>query len=131
MAKENKPQVSLKKKSLEDGSESKPTVSLQEMSYEQSAESRPSLLPPTLREETGTTSFGAGWYSSKRITGLWSINQNRNSWIGISDIGWRRLGNASDTGVVALTALASHALEKASAVNVLEEDGLITQLYVW
>jgi hypothetical protein len=131
MSKENKPRE-LKKKSFEEGSEeSRPTVQLGDMSQEQSAESKPTVLPPMLREQTGTTAFGAGWYSSKRITALWAINQNRNSWIAISDIGWRKLANASDTGVVALTMLSSHALEKASAVNVLEEDGLITQIYVW
>jgi hypothetical protein len=70
--------------------------------------------------------------SNKKINGLWSINQNRNSWIGVSGIGWKKLANNSDSAIVALTMLSAHALEKGSVVNYREEsDGMIHEIYVW
>jgi hypothetical protein len=133
MVKENKPSENhLRNKSYEeDRAESKPSVKLEEISVGLIAESMPTVAPPVVGEEIGFQGFGAGWYSNTRIIGLWSINQNRNCWIAIQGVGWRRLGNASDSGIVALTTLCAHALEKSSTVNVLEESGLITQMYVW
>lgn len=72
------------------------------------------------------------WQNDKRITALWSINQNRNSWVHVAGIGWKKLANNSDSAIVALTMLGSHAREKESAVNYREEsDGMLYELYVW
>ncbi|MCU0571660.1 MAG: hypothetical protein MUC41_01580 [Syntrophobacteraceae bacterium] len=72
------------------------------------------------------------WQNNKKITALWSINQNRNSWAGIEGVGWKRLVNNSDSAIVALTMLASHAREKGSIVNYREEsDGMIYEMYVF
>jgi hypothetical protein len=74
----------------------------------------------------------AAWQNNKQITALWSINQNVNSWVGVSGIGWKKLSNASGSGIVALTMLAAHAREKGSVVNYREEsDGMIHEMYVW
>ena len=57
---------------------------------------------------------GAGvtaWLNDKRITGLWSINQNRNSWVYVNGIGWKKLANNSDSAIVALSMLSAHARE--------------------
>lgn len=70
------------------------------------------------------------WQNNKRITRLWSINQNRNSWVGVSGIGWKKLANNSDSAIVALTMLSAHAREKGSVVN-YRSDGMIHQMYVW
>jgi len=70
------------------------------------------------------------WHNNKRITRLWSINQNRNSWVGVSGIGWKKLANNSDSAIVALTMLSAHAREKGSVVN-YRSDGMIHQMYVW
>ena len=79
---------------------------------------------------------GAGgitaWQNNKRINGLWSINQNRNSYVSVSGIGWRKLVNNSDSAIVALTMLSAHAREKNSPVNYREEsNGMIHEMYVW
>lgn len=87
---------------------------------------------PTLPVEQEVTGGIAAWQNNKRITGLWSINQNRNSWVGISGVGWKKLANNSDTAIVALTMLSAHAREKNSPVNYrTEKDGMIHEMYVW
>jgi hypothetical protein len=81
----------------------------------------------------GAAAIGAStWQNNKRFNALWSINQNRNSWVGVDGIGWKKLMNNSDSAIVALTVLAAHAREKGSAVNYREEsDGMIYEMYVW
>lgn len=82
-----------------------------------------------------TAAIAAGisaWQNNKQINALWSINQNRNSWVGVSGVGWKKLANNSDSAIVALTMLAAHAREKGSVVNYREEsDGMIYEMYVW
>ncbi|MCA9325463.1 hypothetical protein KDA23_05380 [Candidatus Saccharibacteria bacterium] len=87
---------------------------------------------PSLPMTAGVTAGVAAWQNNKRISALWSINQNRNSWVGVDGIGWKKLVNNSDSAIVALTMLASHAREKGSVVNYREEsDGMIYEMYVW
>ncbi|HWB02106.1 MAG TPA: hypothetical protein VG796_03715 [Verrucomicrobiales bacterium] len=89
----------------------------------------PSIRPA---EGGGAAAGITAWLNNKRITALWSINQNRNSWAHVEGIGWKRLANNSDSAIVALTMLAAHAREKASVVNYREEsDGMIREMYVW
>lgn len=82
-----------------------------------------------------TAAISAGisaWQNNKQINALWSINQNRNSWVGVSGVGWKKLANNSDSAIVALTMLAAHAREKGSVVNYREEsDGMVYEMYVW
>jgi hypothetical protein len=80
----------------------------------------------------GVASGVSTWQNDKRISSLWSINQNRNSWVGVAGIGWKKLANNSDSAIVALTMLSAHAREKESPVNYREEsDGMIYEMYVW
>jgi hypothetical protein len=73
------------------------------------------------------------WQDGKSIVNQWTINQDRNSWIGVAGIGWQKLSTASDSGVVALTMLASNALiTKSSAVNYrTESDGMVHEIYLF
>jgi len=87
---------------------------------------------PSLPTQVGSTAGVTAWQNNKRINALWSINQNRNSWIGIEGIGWKKLANNSDSAIVALTMLSAHAREKNSPVSCREEsDGMIYEMYVW
>jgi len=86
---------------------------------------------PSLPIEVGAIAGVTAWQNNKRITALWSINQNRNSWIGVSGLGWRKLANNSDSAIVALTMLCSHARKKNSVVNFREEGGMVREIYVW
>lgn len=93
-------------------------------------ESAPMLRPAALE---GAASGGiTAWQNNKRITGLWAINQSRNSWVHVDGIGWKKLANNSDSAIVALTVLGAHAREKNSPVNYREEaDGMVREMYVW
>src|SRR5262249_25388456 len=86
--------------------------------------------PTTLPDEV---SVGvSAWNNTKRITGLWSINQNRNSWIYVDGVGWKKLANNSDSAIVALSILSAHAREKNATVNYRDEsDGMIHEMYVF
>lgn len=87
---------------------------------------------PLLRPSEGVGASVMAWQNNKRITGLWSISENRNSWVHIDGVGWKKLANNSDSAIVALTMLGAHAREKASVVNYREEsDGMIREMYVW
>jgi hypothetical protein len=87
---------------------------------------------PSLPVMEGAVAGVTAWQNNKQITALWSINQNRNSWVGVGGIGWKKLANNSDSAVVALTMLSAHAREKGSVANYREEsDGMIHEIYVW
>lgn len=87
---------------------------------------------PSLPITEGLVSGIATWQNNKQITALWSINQNRNSYVSISGIGWKKLANNSDSVIVALTMLSAHAREKGVNVNYREEnDGMIHEMYAW
>jgi len=90
--------------------------------------SSPRLRPP----EEGIGEGVMAWQNNKKITGLWGKNQNKNSWVHIAGVGWKRLANNSDSAIVALTMLGAHARENDSVVNYREEaDGMIHEMYVW
>src|SRR4030095_15177497 len=75
----------------------------------------PTAQPPaSVLAAVGAGGAAAGattttWLNNQKVTALWSIAENRNSWIALSGVGWAKLANNSDTAVVALTMIASHA----------------------
>lgn len=89
----------------------------------------PSLSPP--EGEKGMMGITA-WQNDKRVGMLWAINENRNSWVYINSVGWKKLANASDSGIVAMTILASHAKELQRRIDYRDEaDGMIHEMYIW
>jgi len=75
---------------------------------------------------------GTTWQSTKWIVSQWTINQDRNSWIGVAGIGWQKLSTASDSGCVALTMLAANALVSKAPVSYrTESDGMVHEIYVF
>ncbi len=95
-----------------------------------SADAAPTITP----DGVGTTTEGgiAAWLNNKRVGGLWSINQNRNAWVYVTGVGWKKLANNSDTAVVALTILAASAKLTQTNYNYREEaDHMIHETYVW
>jgi hypothetical protein len=114
-----------------EGGESQPSEMLTEEGLQVLGitEAMPQEIPSEMEEAVGEAS--GTWYKSKKITALWSINQNRNSWIGVSGLGWRKLANNSDSAVVALTMLASHAKQTGRNVDIREESDQIKEMYAW
>lgn len=95
------------------------------------AAATPSTLP-AMEANSLEAAAVTTWNNSANINALWSINQDKNSWVGITGIGWKKLSTASESGIVALTMLASHAKEKNSLVYYREEsDAMIHEFYVW
>src|SRR5262245_49744920 len=89
--------------------------------------SAPSAMPPAQAAAGATV-----WQSDKRVSALYSINQNRNSWVLVQDIGWKKLANTSDSSVVALSILSASAKQTQTRYDYREEaDGMIHEIYVW
>ncbi len=89
---------------------------------------------PTLEPPVGVKSQAVvgAWLNDKRINATWSISENRNVWVAIVGVGWKKLANNSDSAIVALTMLGTHARQMNSPVNYREEaDGMIHEMYVW
>ncbi len=71
------------------------------------------------------------WQDNKTVTNQWTINQDRNSWMGVSGLGWQKLSTASDSGSVALTMLAASAIVSKRPVNFRQEsDGMVHEIYL-
>ena len=82
--------------------------------------------------QQASVTAGTTWQSQKHIVNQWTINQDRNSWIGVAGIGWQKLSTASDSGCVSLTALASSAIITKALVNYrTESDGMVHEMYVF
>lgn len=74
----------------------------------------------------------AAWQNDKRIEALWTTNEDRNSWIGVAGIGWRKLAPGNETSLSAMTMLAAHARSSNAIVNYRDEaDDLVHEIYVW
>ena len=95
------------------------------------ADAPPELIPPEESAAAGERGVTA-WLTNTRIIGVWSNSSNKNSFINIKDVGWRRLNPAGENAVVAMTMLASHARADGRNVTVrVESDNLVHELYVW
>jgi hypothetical protein len=98
------------------------------------AATAPTAEPPAAAE-AGIAAGGIGasvWVNNKKINALWSINENRNSWVGVAGVGWVKLANNSDTAIVALTMLGANARQTQGIVNYRQEsDNMIHEMYVW
>lgn len=96
------------------------------------AQVSPSLSPITAATVERLSEMFGVWNDYQTITGLWTINQDRNTWMWVNNIGWKKLSTASESGIVALTKLASHAKQVGSIVNFRDEsDGMVHEMYVW
>jgi hypothetical protein len=96
----------------------------------------PSQLPPPGAAGVAAGAAAAGgvtvWQPNRTVNALWSINQNRNSWVGFAGAGWTKLANNSDSAIVAMTMLVSHALVTQTWVGYrTEADGMLHEMYVW
>ena len=93
----------------------------------------PSISSPSVPQsrEAGVATVTT-WSAAATINALWSINQDKNSWISDASLGWKKLSNASDSGIVALTILSSHAKQLGSTVYYrTDDDGMVHEIYVW
>ncbi len=72
----------------------------------------------------------SGWLNNVRVTGLWTIDQDRNAWAYLNGIGWRRIAWDNDNIFFDLLRLLAAAKEGGRPVNVYQDNGVIKQIYV-
>lgn len=94
------------------------------------SDAAPSLSPSEAVPRVGAV--GTTWQSNAQVSALWSINQDRNSWVYVTNVGWQKLSTASESAVVAMTMLGAHLKQTQTIFNYrTEADGMIHEMYVW
>ena len=95
-------------------------------------ENRPAQDPPSQLavQEKG---IGAGWQTNKKVLGFWSIcSDQRNAYMYVDGIGWRKFADNSDSAIMAFNIIAAHAKVTGKGANYYEgDDGKVNTLYVW
>jgi hypothetical protein len=92
----------------------------------------PAFAPPMEARKEGITEGVAAWHTNKKVTACWSDASNRNAWIALDGMGWKKLSNANDSAIVSMAMLGAHAEQTGVNVNArIEDDGMIHELYVW
>jgi len=71
------------------------------------------------------------WLEKQQITGLWSINQERNASAYVDGVGWRKISAESDSIFLGMLTLLSSAKENKSFVNLRLENDAIKEIYVF
>jgi len=70
------------------------------------------------------------WINNKRITGLWTINEDRNAWVHVASVGWKKIIASNDTTLTLMLSQLVAAKAANRPVNLLLNGGHITQIYV-
>lgn len=67
-----------------------------------------------------------------KVQGLWAINENKNSWVFLSNgHGWKKIGTSSDIAFSNMLTQLASAKNTNSNVNISIQDGLIQKVYVF
>jgi hypothetical protein len=98
-----------------------------------------SEVGPTLGPPAGVGAAGdavgavtATWRTGVNVTALWSINQPRNAFMFVPNVGWKRIFNGRDAAFTALVTLASQARQTGRPISFREEpDGMVYEIYLW
>ena len=71
------------------------------------------------------------WLNKKLITGLWTVNTDRNAAAYVDGVGWRRVSAESDSVFAAMVTLLTSAKSSRSQVNLRVEGEVIKEVYVF
>jgi C1A family cysteine protease len=73
-----------------------------------------------------------GWLNGRKVIGLWAIDQDRNAWAYLDGgIGWRKISPAADNIFFDMVTQLSWAKAANRPVNIYQDSGIITQVYVF
>jgi C1A family cysteine protease len=72
-----------------------------------------------------------GWQNNRQVTGLWTIDQERNAWAYFDALGWRKVSAENDNVFVDMLVQLQGAKAAARPVNFYEEQSVIKQVYVF
>lgn len=81
-------------------------------------------------EVAGTPNTEA-WLEKKQITGLWSVNQDRNAAAYVDGVGWRKVSGESDSIFLGMVTQLAAAKTNKSPVNLRVENEIIKEIYVF
>ncbi len=96
-----------------------------------SAQERPTLEPPSNLAGQGGAA-AAGWQTDKKVQGLWNNCVDRNGYMYVEGLGWRKFADNSDSAMIAFNIIAAHAKSIGKGANFYEgDDGKVNTLYVW
>jgi C1A family cysteine protease len=71
-----------------------------------------------------------GWQYTKKIQGLWTNNVDRNGWVYVESLGWRKVAANNDNVHFDMLFQLMAAKAASRPVNLYQDNGVITQLYV-
>jgi C1A family cysteine protease len=71
-----------------------------------------------------------GWLNNQTITGLWTIDQDRNAFAYVGGVGWRKIANDNDNIFLNLLIQVTTAKAANRPVNIYQSGGVIQQVYV-
>ncbi len=72
-----------------------------------------------------------GWLNDRRVVGLWTIDQDRNAWAYLDGgIAWRRIAYDNDNIFTDMLTQLGTAKAAKRPVNVMQQQGVIKQVYV-
>lgn len=75
--------------------------------------------------------IATGWQNNTRVTGLWSIDQERNAWAYFTTLGWRKISTETDAVFYQLLTDLVAAKAGGRPVNFYEDNSVIKELYVF
>ncbi len=94
-----------------------------------STNSYPTQDPPT---QDFSAVQAAAWQNNKKVIGMWTNCVDRNSYMYIEDLGWRKFLETSDSAMMAFNIIAAHAKTMNKPVSFYEgDDGKVTTLFVF
>jgi C1A family cysteine protease len=71
-----------------------------------------------------------GWERNNRVLGLWTINQDRNAWAYLTNLGWKKLSSQNDNIFFDMLAQLTAAKASNRRVDIRQESGVIAEIYV-
>lgn len=71
------------------------------------------------------------WHSNVKISGVWANDQERNAFIYLVGVGWRKLKADTDSAFLAMLSQCLAAKTGNRPVNANETGGLIAEVYVF
>jgi len=72
-----------------------------------------------------------GWETNQTVTGLWTINQDRNAWVYFSALGWRKVSPDNDNIFFDMLSQLIAAKAAGYRVNFYQENSILKQVYVY
>jgi C1A family cysteine protease len=72
-----------------------------------------------------------GWQNNTRVTGLWTIDQERNAWAYFASLGWRKISTETDAVFYQLLTDLIAAKAANRPVNFYEDNSIIKEVYVF